>query len=159
MAEVDDINVSLQKYVDRWTEVQIEIWQERIERLEVIRTGALHESFTQQIRHTAAGSTIMMRFLEYGIFQARGTGNGYRRGNPGDLDILDEEYREKHGLNKCRRAGSRDNAYLTSGKPRDKKRDWFSGKLWKGTRVMVEDIARITGDEAARVVVNCMESG
>ena len=125
----------VEKYVDEWTRTMIAIWREKIERLRVVDTGKLHQSFKDQIQHTAEGSTIRMKFLQYGLYQARGVGNGYKRGNGGNLEILDPEYRREHGLKKKR-----------------KPRDWFSKKLYMSTMAMIEDVARITGEEAARVI-------
>ena len=33
---------------------------------------------------------------------ANGTGNGYRRGNGGNLEILDKNYRKQHGMGRQR---------------------------------------------------------
>lgn len=144
----------VEKYVDEWTRTQLVIWREKIERMHVVRSGRLHESFNDAVTMTSSGAmTITMKFLQYGIYQALGTGNGYRRGNGGNLLILDKEYRESHGLNKRRQAGPMPgySAYKTSGKPR-KPRDWFSKKLYMSTMAMVEDLGRILGEEAAHVL-------
>ncbi|MCM1356906.1 MAG: hypothetical protein NC212_10945 [Staphylococcus sp.] len=44
---------------------------------------------------------------------------------------------------------------MTSGKPR-KRRDWYSKKLYMSTMAMVEDLARITGEEGVRVVCEAL---
>lgn len=153
MATLNDID----KYAEAWTKTQVIIWKEKIERLKVVRSGHLHESFRTRITNTAAGNTILMKFAKYGIYQAMGVGNGYKRDNGGDLPFLSEEYREAHGLNKPRRVGPAWGGYMTSGKPR-KARDWYSKKLYISIKVMVEDLARITGDEAAHVVCSALTS-
>ncbi len=147
MAELNDID----KYVDEWTRVQLAIWREKIERMGVVRSGALHQSFRESVTHASAGITISMKFWEYGIYQALGVGNGYTKGNGGDLPFLGKEYREKHRLDVPRKVGPAWGGYKTSGQPR-KPRDWYSKKLYMSTMAMVEDLARILGEEAVHVV-------
>lgn len=150
MVQLTDVD----KYVDEWTRMQLLIWAEKIERLGVVRSGRLHESLSSAVQHASDGSsTIRLRFLRYGIYQALGVGNGYTHGNGGDLQILDKEYREAHGLNRPRRAGPVPGygIYKTSGQPR-KARDWHFKKLYMSTMAMVEDLGRILGEEAAHVV-------
>jgi hypothetical protein len=141
----------LNKYTDEWTRTQLMIWREKIERMKIVRTGALHESFTDTINRSAEGTTITMKFARYGIFQAMGVGRGYVHGNGGDLEFLDKDYREEHGLNKPRKVGPAWGDYMTSGKPRVA-RDWMTKKLYMSTMAMVEDVARITGETVARVI-------
>lgn len=131
--------------------MQIRIWQEKIERMKIVRSGALHESFKDSITQTAEGTTISMKFHRYGIYQALGVGYGYRHDNGGDLPFLGKEYRAEHGLDKPRKVGPAWGGYKTSGKPR-KKRDWYSKKLYMSTMAMVEDMARILGEEATSVI-------
>lgn len=138
-------------YADAWTDKMVEIWIEKIERLKVIDTGSLHESFDSSVRNGATGSTISLRFLEYGLAQEFGVGNGYAHDNGGDLQILDPQYRESHGLNKPRRAGYRHSPHMTSGKPRERRR-WFQVKYFTSVNAMVEAMARIAGDHAAAAI-------
>lgn len=145
------MNDDAQKYIDEWTRVQIQIWQEKIERMNIVRSGALHQSFSDVIARTADGTTITMKFLGYGIYQALGVGNSYRHDNGGDLPFLGKDYRREHGLDKPRKVGPAWGGYKTSGKPR-KARDWYSKKLYMSTMSMVEDMARILGEQAATVV-------
>lgn len=150
MAELNDVD----RYIDEWTRVQLMIWQEKIERLRIVRSGALHQSFRSAITHASSGSgaaTIAMKFLQYGIYQALGTGRGYTRGNGGDLPFLGKVYRQEHKLDIPRKVGPAWGGYETSGKPR-KARDWYSKKLYMSTMAMVEDLARILGEEAAHVI-------
>lgn len=154
MAELRDVD----RYVDEWTRTQLLIWKEKIERLKVVRSGRLHQSFSDSISDSAAGKTITMKFARYGIYQALGVGRGYSHDNGGDLRILDKSYREAHGLDKPRWAGPIPplyDSYMTSGKPR-KKRDWYSRKLYMSTMAMVEDLARITGDEGVRIICEAL---
>ena len=154
MAELNDLD----RYVDEWTRMQLLIWREKIERLKIVRSGTLHQSFSDSIASTEAGKTITMKFARYGIYQALGVGNGYTRGNGGDLEILDPTYRETHGLNKRRAAGPIPplyDKYMTSGKAR-KKRDWYYKKLFMSTMAMVEDLVRITGEEGLRILCEAL---
>ncbi len=137
-------------YVDAWTATQLDIWREKVSRLKIVRTGSLLGSFDADVSASTAGHTIVLKFLRYGIFQELGTGNGYTRDNPGDLRILDPDYRAAHGLDRPRRAGSPP-GYVTSGNPR-RRRVWYSRKLYMSQRAMVEDLAGILAEETAAVV-------
>lgn len=150
---MEQLKTDTERYVHGWTREQLLIWKEKIERWNIIRSGRLHESFTSAIQNATEGYTIEMKFAAYGIYQALGVGNGYYHDNPGDLDILNPEYREKHGLNERRWAGPVPgyNRYLTSGKPR-KRRDWYSKKLYMSMRALIEDLARITGEAGMRAI-------
>lgn len=75
-----------QKWIQGWSDFMIKMWRERMMQFAppVYRTGALASS-VQGIVHPGPVTTIEHHFLEYGIYVARGVGNGYRRGNGGDL--------------------------------------------------------------------------
>lgn len=143
------------RYIDAWTREQLLIWRERLERLGVIRTGALHQSFKSAIQQEADGTTITMKFLQYGIYQALGVGRGYAHGNGGDLPFLRKDYREENRLNKPRKVGPAWGGYMTSGKPR-KARDWYTRKLFMSTRAMVEDLARICEEYSVQAVCEAL---
>ncbi len=150
MAQLEDID----KYIDEWSRTQIQIWREKIERMGIVRTGRLHESFSATVTHASSGAEMTsstLRFMQYGIYQALGVGYGYTRNNGGDLPFLNKEYRERHGLNKARKVGPAWGGYETSGKPR-KARDWYSKKLYMSVMAAVEDLARILGENAAHAV-------
>ncbi len=147
MERLNDVD----EYVDVWTRTMLEIWREKIERLNVVYTGHLHQSFQSSINATVQGTTVSMRFAYYGIYQALGVGKGYTHGNGGDLKILDPEYRQKHRYDKRRKVGPGAGGYLTSGKPR-KSRDWYSKKLYMSLRAIVEDLARICADNASSIL-------
>ncbi len=78
-----------QKWIQGWSDFMIKMWRERMMQFAppVYRTGALASS-VQGIVHPGPVTTIKHHFLEYGIYVARGVGNGYRRGNGGDLKFL-----------------------------------------------------------------------
>lgn len=149
------VNLDIDKYSRAWIDTMIEIWQEKIERLNVIHSGELHESFSGTVNRLVEGASITMRFRRYGIYQALGVGNGYTRGNGGDLKILDPGYREAHGLNTPRRAGRRGDPYMTSGEPRHR-RDWVTRKLYSSVMALREDVARIVGENATFVVCDAL---
>lgn len=86
----------------------VKMWRERMMQFAppVHDTGALSRS-VQGIVHPGPVTTIEHRFLEYGIYVCRGVGNGYRRGNPGDLPFLKDWKTNPHHR---------------------QKRDWFARK-------------------------------
>lgn len=139
------------KYIEAWTRTQIEIWMEQIERLKVVRSGALHESFKSRITEAGEATSINLKFLEYGIYQALGVGYGYARDNGGDLAFLDPVYREENRLDIPRKVGPAWGGYKTSGEPRER-RDWFSSKLYMSVMALREALAGIYAEEAATVI-------
>lgn len=141
----------IRNYINAWTRKQFEIWKEKIERLGIVDTGALHESFRSSIQDTADGTSIIMRFLQYGIYQALGVGYGYEHDNCGDLAFLNPDYRRENRLDRRRKVGPAWGGRKTSGKPRER-RDWYAKKLYMSTMAMVEDMARIRGEQAVRVI-------
>ena len=144
------------RYIEEWAKMLITMWHERIEMLGVIDRGYLHQSLNEAIHKlNGGGTTITMKFKEYGIYQSLGVGRGYSHNNGGDLKILDNTYREEHGLNKPRRAGSKNHAYMTSGKPRQR-RDWFSKKYYLSVMNLKEDLARIVGEQAALTIADAL---
>lgn len=124
MAEIK----AIEKYSEAWLRTMVEIWQEKIMRLKVVRTGALHQSFTTALQSAEAFQDLYMRFAKYGIYQALGVGNGYKRGNGGDLEFLGMP--GKHRV----------------------KRDWYSKKLYMSVMALKEDVSRITGEHIAQVI-------
>ena len=151
MAELTDAD----RYIDEWTRTMLIIWREKISRLGIVRSASLYHSFSSVVDHAASGQTITMRFLQYGIWQALGTGPEFLHDNGGDLPFLGKEYREEHGLNKPRKVGPAWGGYKTSGNPR-KPRDWYSSKLYISLRAMTEDLARITVQEGAQLICECL---
>lgn len=78
-----------QKWIQGWSEFMVKMWRERMMQFAppVYDTGALSRS-VQGLVHPGPVTTIEHHFLEYGIYVARGVGNGYKRGNGGDLQFL-----------------------------------------------------------------------
>ncbi len=76
------------KFVEAWNKTMIDIWQERIAKLDVIDTGALWRS-PLHLPVRADGRfydiTLSQNFIEYGLWQDLGTGREVPHGNPGDI--------------------------------------------------------------------------
>jgi len=69
------------------------------------------------------------RFLQYGLYVDAGTGNGYRRGNGGNLQILDKDYRRSHKMGKGRT-----------------RRPWFSRSWYISREVLKNKYAALIGE-------------
>ena len=97
-----------QKWLEGWSEFMVKMWRERMMQFAppVYDTGALSRS-VHGVIHPGPVTSIEHRFLEYGIYVARGVGNGYRHNNGGDLAFLKD--------------------WKTNPRHRQK-RDWFSKK-------------------------------
>lgn len=97
-----------QKWLEGWSEFMVKMWRERMMQFAppVFDTGALSRS-VQGVIHPGPVTSIEHRFLEYGIYVARGVGNGYRHNNGGDLAFLKDWKSNPHHR---------------------QKRDWFSKK-------------------------------
>ncbi|MFW5494006.1 MAG: hypothetical protein ACOCOR_07325 [Prevotella sp.] len=104
-----------EQYEQRWTDFMVKFWQEKMMKFSppVYDRGALYHSLVG-VLHPGSPTTIEHRFLEYGIYVAAGTGNGYRRGNSGKDD--------ENGLQFLR--GKKWN----KGKGHRHRRDWFAKK-------------------------------
>lgn len=82
------------KYVMAFNQTMIQIWQEKITLLGVIDTGRLLNSF-MAVRCDADGKFteiyLAQSFVEYGLYQDRGTGKETARGNEGYYEGRDTE--------------------------------------------------------------------
>ncbi len=156
MALNQDIAQDQHLYINAWEDTMLMIWREKIERMNIVRSGALHQSFTSSSTFAPESSEIKMKFLKYGIYQALGVGNGYAHDNGGDLHFLDKEYRQVHGLDKPKKVGPAWGGYVSSGLPR-KKRDWFSKKLYSSHQVLKEAMAKITGEQAVQIICDALD--
>lgn len=131
-----------QEYANAWFQKMVEIWTDKLRILNAIDTGNLSQSVAN--RNFAANDDrlrMSFEFLQYGIFVDAGVGNGYKRGNGGDLDILNPLYRHEHGLDKPRRRRGK----ISSGKPREKKR-WFSKSWFISVEIFKNKLAEIYGE-------------
>lgn len=97
-----------QKWLEGWSEFMVKMWRERMMQFAppVYDTGALSRS-VQGVIHPGPVTSIEHRFFEYGIYVARGVGNGYRHNNGGDLAFMKDWKSNPHHR---------------------QKRDWFSKK-------------------------------
>ena len=86
----------LEIYERGWSKMMLEIWREKIQKLNITDSGALGESMTELVT-TGEVTTIEHKFLQYGLFVAAGVGKGFYHGNPGDLLFMGAQYRDgKH---------------------------------------------------------------
>ena len=145
----------LERYERGWSRMMIEIWSEKISKMNITDSGALQGSL-QELVKTGQVTTIEHKFLQYGLFVAAGVGKGFYHGNPGDLLFMGDSYREgKHayesrqvgaGLSEKHMLGPKfervivkrgknagKEAALTSGDKR-MPRDWFFKKYYYSIR-------------------------
>lgn len=144
------------KYIEAWTNMMVEIWRDRITRLDVIDTTALYHRIDGNFSMNDSLTTIRHRFLEYGIFQDCGVGRGFKAGNGGNLEIFDNDYREEHGLNRARSWNGPKSHGHTSGKPR-KPREWFSRPYYASIMVLKDQMAYMYAEEFTGLVAEAIE--
>lgn len=140
-----DVRGDVRRFQEEVVRMQIEIWRDRMERLGVLDKGRLRDSVTGDLRASGDGAAMVFAFISYGIYQDRGTGRGYVRGNGGDLPFLGKAYRAKHGLDKPRKRGPAWGGGMTSGEVRER-RPWFSRAWWVTQQVVREGMVRLIGD-------------
>lgn len=123
-------------YTRAWYDMMTKIWTDRINLLGIIDTGRLRSSVSgKSLKVDGFDITAAFRFVQYGIYVDAGTGNGYRRGNPGDLPFLDKNYRKLKGLGPAR-----------------KKQRWFSPSWAISRRVLTDKMGELVGDAFVGVV-------
>lgn len=123
----------LQQYSREWYTKMTQIWRDRIDLMGCIRTGALRSSVAGGgLSLNGYDLNATFHFLQYGLYVDAGTGNGYTRGNGGDLQILNKDYRREHGMKKQRQ-----------------RRPWFSRSWAISRRVLIDKTAEIIGDDFA----------
>lgn len=120
-----------------WADMMVTIWRENILRLGIVDTRQLHDKMSYLVADAGGQVTIAHQFMLYGIYVARGVGQGFSKGNPGDLPIMDKTYRKLNRLDKPRKRGPGWGGGYTSGKPRTK-RDWFARKYLRSIHVLTE---------------------
>ena len=126
------------KYQDAWAKMMVDIWREKIERLHVIDTYRLHQDMNENLTTSGNELTIIQhKFMEYGIYQDVGTGNGYSKGNGGNLEFLDP---------------TNDN-----GQKHRKPREWFSRAYFASVMVLKEEMAYMYGEEFTGLLVDKIE--
>ena len=126
------------KYQDAWAKMMVDIWREKIERLHVIDTYRLHQDMNENLTSSGNELTIVQhKFMEYGIYQDCGTGNGYRKGNGGNLEFLDP---------------ANDN-----GQKHRQPREWFSRAYFASVMVLKEAMTYMYGEEFTGLLVDKIE--
>lgn len=121
-----------------WYDMMVKIWTDRLSLMNIHRTGALRRSVEKAgFRQDRDNLELSYHFLRYGLYVDAGTGNGYKHGNGGKLEILEKEYRRMHHL----------------GEPR-KRRPWFSVSWRISVEVLKNQRARAYGVEFARAFDN-----
>lgn len=119
-----------EKYIRAWSEQMVRIWADRIREFKAVDTGTLLASVSADAPTVDGFSAeASFRFLEYGMYVDAGTGNGYRRGNGGNLEFLGKAYRKAHKIGKAR-----------------VRRPWFSRSWAISRRVLANKLADIMGD-------------
>lgn len=148
------------KYIKAWNETMINIWKDQIEFYHVRDTDALLNS-PIILKMSADGRLynieLSQSFLEYGLWQDFGTGREIPIGNPGDVQCLDPDYREEHGLNKPRKRGPKWGGGKTSGNPREP-RPWYSAKYYSSAMNLSRFYAESLGDEFKAIATSAFDS-
>ncbi len=144
------------KYMNAWSEMMVNIWREKIERLHVIDTYTLHRQITENVAGSTDFATIQHKFMEYGIYQDCGTGVGYKRGNQGYLEVLDYRYREENRLDIPRKRGPGWGGGYTSGETRYP-REWFSRPYYASVMVLKEQMAYMYSEEFCGLIVDAIQ--
>lgn len=129
-----------------WTDMMVKIWKENMLNLGIFDTGRLYNRINGKVVNMEGMITITHQFMMYGIYVARGVGNGYRRGNSGKdddngLQFLDKFYRKEHKL----------------GKPRHE-RDWFSRRYISSIKVLSEVERELYGNAYMGTLSNVVEA-
>ena len=145
---------AVKKYDEGWGNMMIDIWRNRINMYHAVRTGQLRSSVGGGLQHIQnINAEFRFHFVNYGMHVENGVGNGYAKGNNGDLIFLDEgikdgtgiNKRELYGYNKGRRAGSAKNAYSTMGMARER-RPWFTPSWWYSRKVIGRQMVDLIGE-------------
>ncbi len=133
MAQTRDTSRDFAAYNAAWARQMTQIWSDRLIASGAVDTGTLLNSIRQGATRIGESEAAMeFRFVRYGVYVDAGTGNGYRRGNGGDLAFLGKAYRIAHG----------------KGKPRERTQ-WYSLSWAISRRVLAARLTRIAGDMAA----------
>lgn len=126
------------KYQDAWSKMMVSIWREKIERLHVIDTYRLHQDMNESLTTSGSELTVIQhKFMEYGIYQDVGTGNGYSKGNGGNLEFLDP--------------------VNDNGQKHRQPREWFSRAYFASVMVLKEEMAYMYGEEFTGLLVDKIE--
>ena len=147
----------IRKWEKDWADMMITIWREQIMRLGIVDTMKLYNNITESIA-VSDQIVIAHEFMTYGIYMAAGVGKGYKKGNGGNLEILDPAYRKAHHLDKPRPRGPKWSiTHMSTGKPR-KKRDWFSKKYLRSVYVLTETERNFYGEAYLGTMSNVVQT-
>lgn len=120
------------KWLDAWAAMMVDIWKEKIERLQVYETWRLHESINyEQIRFGSDvfdSVSITHTFCEYGIYVDAGVGKEFKKGNEGDLGFT----------------------------PIRQPKAWFSKKYFSSIMVLKEHISYMYGEEFCAIMADAI---
>lgn len=127
----------LEQYERAWADNMVKFWQEKMMAFSppVYDTGMLHDSLSA-LMHPGPVTTITHHFLEYDLYVAAGTGNGYRRGNSGKDDdeglqfMRGGKWKKGRGHRVSRDWFSR--KYMYSIHRLNEKEAWFYGAAYQG---------------------------
>lgn len=149
------------KYMNAWSDMMINIWREKIERLHVIDTYRLHQQMSENVVGTPDFATIQHKFMQYGIYQDCGVGYGYKKSQKRNefgpwLDFLDYSYREENRLDIPRKVGPAWGGGYTSGNPREP-REWFSRPYFASVMVLKEQMAYMYSEEFCGLIVDAIQ--
>ena len=73
------IDEERRRFEEQWTKNMVVYWQERIDKLRIVDTGALRSSIMGML-HSGPITTIEHSFLLYGKYVSEGTGREFGRG-------------------------------------------------------------------------------
>lgn len=121
------------KWQQEWSRMMIDIWQEKITRLKVIDTGRLWNEISQHSVISEDSSTITHQFMEYGIYQDAGTGNGYTHDNGGNLEFLEQGRVSRY--------------------PHRKPRKWYSKSYYASVMALKEKMSEMYAEEFCGIIV------
>jgi hypothetical protein len=124
MTSQNGLNQDREAYLEAWSQMMINIWQEKI--LMLIgpgNTGALYQSLTKELMLQSDGdiSKIVHLFNYYGVYVDAGVGRGFSHGNGGDLGFT----------------------------PIRKPKPWLSPKYYASIHKLAEKMSDFDGEEFA----------
>lgn len=121
-----------QKYMEAWSKMMLDIWREKIERLQVWDTWRLHKSIIDNPLIIGGANMdyacITHTFAEYGVYQDMGVGKGFRKGNGGDLGFT----------------------------PVRQPRPWLSPKFFSSVMNLKDHMAELYGEEFCGIMLNVL---
>lgn len=113
-------------YEQGWVNNMPVYLREQLVNHNIYRTGSLYRSLTSARQ---SQTEITVSLLQYGLYVARGVGNGYTHGNAGDLANLNPDP-----------------------KKRRQRRNWLWPTFYKSLRRLVEKEAEFHGNAALSTV-------